>query len=230
MSPSSDYTPHLRSLMQQTGIPSFNALSRMAGISKWQVEQLRNGKAAQMRVEPLHKLSQALQISLTELLETFSDLSTQSSQTQERSPHASEQDTTVVQLKIEQLKQEYQRLQAQLEQQRESLQQEFQQSSLQALESWLTYVPAIAHATQDNPQLPATKLLPFMRPIEQLLKSWGVEMIDPVDSEIPYDPHLHQLIQGTAQVGDRVKIRHPGYRQGDKLLYRAKVSPVGVGK
>jgi hypothetical protein len=37
---------------------------------------------------------------------------------------------------------------------------------------------------------------------------------------------LHQLLEGTAQPGDLVKVRYTGYRQGDKLLYRVKVSPV----
>jgi hypothetical protein len=106
------------------------------------------------------------------------------------------------------------------------LQQEFQQASLQILESWLVQYPTAAHAAQQNSDMPAIRLLPLMRPVEQLIKSWGVEAIAPVGSEHPYDPHLHQLMEGTAEVGDRVKIRYAGYRQGEKLLHRAKVSPV----
>ncbi|MGB7379946.1 MAG: XRE family transcriptional regulator, partial [Rivularia sp. (in: cyanobacteria)] len=37
---------------------------------------------------------------------------------------------------------------------------------------------------------------------------------------------IHQLIEGNAQPTEKVKVRYTGYRQGDKLLYRAKVSPV----
>jgi molecular chaperone GrpE (heat shock protein) len=53
-----------------------------------------------------------------------------------------------------------------------------------------------------------------------------VEAIAPVGAEIPYDPQLHQLMEGNPQLGEIVKVRYTGYRQGDKLLYRAKVSPV----
>jgi molecular chaperone GrpE (heat shock protein) len=125
------------------------------------------------------------------------------------------------------LRQEYQRLQQQLAQQRETLRQEFQQSSLQVLESWLVQWPTAAYAAQQNQQLPAARLLPLVRPVEQLLQEWGVDAIASVGSEIPYDPHLHQLMEGTAQPGELVRVRYTGYCQGDKLLYRAKVSPVG---
>jgi molecular chaperone GrpE (heat shock protein) len=63
--------------------------------------------------------------------------------------------------------------------------------------------------------------------VEQLLQEWGVEAIASVGSQIPYDPHLHQLMEGTAQPGETVRVRYIGYRQAKKLLYRAKVSPVG---
>ncbi len=79
---------------------------------------------------------------------------------------------------------------------------------------------------QENPQLQAVKLLPFVRPVEQLLREWGGEVIAPVGAQVPYGPHLHQLLDGTAQVGEPVIVRYTGYRQGNKLLYRAKVSLV----
>ena len=47
-----------------------------------------------------------------------------------------------------------------------------------------------------------------------------------VDEELAYDPQDHQLMKGTAQPGELVKVRYVGYKQGDKLLYKAKVSPV----
>ena len=105
--------------------------------------------------------------------------------------------------------------------------QEFQQSSLQVIESWLLQCPTAAYAAQQNQQLPAVRLLPLVRPLEQLLQEWGVEAIASVGAEIPYDPHLHQLMEGTAQPGEAVRVRYIGYRQSEKLLYRAKVSPVG---
>lgn len=220
-----EYTHRLRSLMQPLGFFSFKALSLAANVSDWQIEQLRRGKAAQMRAEPLCKLSQALQISLAELLATFSELqlSELPPSNLDTSPSASSGETLAT---LAQLEQEYQRLQTQLMQQRENLQQEFRQSSLQILESWLLQFPTAAHAAQQNSQISATKLLPLLRPLEQLLRAWGVEAIAPVGTELPYDPHLHQLMAGTAQPGDLVKVRYTGYFQSGKLLYRAKVSLV----
>lgn len=214
--------------MQQAGIPSFKALSRLAQVSEWQVEQLRQGKAAQMRADRLYQLSQALQLSLSQLLTYFSDLKeahSPSNSRPEREPNE-EPSGNESRTNLEQLQQEYQRLQAQLEQQREQIQQQMQQASLQILEPWLIQFPTAVYAAQQNPEIPATRLLPLMRPLDQWLKSWGIEAIASVGSEAPYDPHLHQLMEGNAQPGELVKIRYTGYRQGDKLLYRAKVSPI----
>lgn len=211
--------------MQQAGIPSFRALRQAARVSDWQIEQLRRGKAAQMRLEVLHRLSQTLQVSLMELLNQFAELSNLAPAIKGQSSQAAETPSSEQAL----LRQEYQRLQGQLQTQRENLQQEFQQSSLQILESWLLQFPTAAYAAQQNPQVPATRLLPLMRPVEQLVQSWGLEALAPVGTELPYDPQQHQLMEGTAQPGDRVRVRYTGYRQGDRLLYRAKVSPV-VGK
>lgn len=202
-----NYAAKLRSLLQSAQIPSLKALAQTAQVTEWQVKQLRKGQAAQMRVAPLHRLSQALQVSLSELVEMFSDLQTGNN----RQPD---------------LEAEYQRLRSQLDQQRQTLQQEFQQASLHTLESWLLQYPTAAYAAQQNPAAPAVRLLPLLRPVEQLIQDWGIEAIAPVGSEQAYDPQLHQLMEGTAAIGDRVKVRYTGYRQGNKLLYRAKVSPV----
>jgi molecular chaperone GrpE (heat shock protein) len=178
---------------------------------------LRQGQGLKLRGETLLKLSCALQVSVNELLEMFSSGSTlpvfQVDGGEDNSLTA--------------LRQEYQRLQQQLEHQREIVRQEFQQSSLQVLESWLVQWPTAANAAQQNQQLPAVRLLPLVRPVEQLVQEWGVEAIAAVGSELPYDPQWHQLMAGTAQPGELVRVRYTGYRQGEKLLYRAKVSPIG---
>jgi transcriptional regulator with XRE-family HTH domain len=203
--------------MQKAEIPSFRALSRSAGVSEWQVEQLRRGKAAQMRVEVLVRLSQALKLPLAELIQTFAELPPEV--TISANPATDSSPTS-------DLRQEYHRLQAQLERQAEELQRSFQQTTLQILESWLIQFPSLVYAAQQNPQFPAKNFLIFMRPIEQLMQAWGIESIAAVGAEVPYDPQLHQLMKGSAQAGDRVRVRFTGYRQGETLLYRAKVSPV----
>jgi DNA-binding Xre family transcriptional regulator len=207
-----DYSETLQLLMQQAGLKSLRELSRKAGVSRWQVQQLRSGKALQMRGENLLKLSEALQVPFNDLLSQFSQGEFPTQQTAD--PTA---DMTSYQA-------EYDRLKTEMAQQGEALMVEFQQSCLQIMESWLKQWPKAVYAAEKNPQLAAVKLLPLMRPIEQLIKSWGVEAIAPVGSQVSYDPRWHQLIQGTAEPGQMVTVKSPGYRQGDKLLYRSEVS------
>ncbi len=213
--------PHsqkLQDLMQQVGISSFKGLSRAAGVSERQLLRLRQGKLKQMRVDVLLKLSPVLQMPLNELIATFSSV--------ELLPEKTAPTQELLQ-EITDLRREYDRSQLQLEQQREILLQELQQSSLQLLESLLLQWPTAAQKAQENPQLAAVKIVPLVqKPLEKLLQAWGVEAIAPVGAELPYDPQLHQLLEGTAQPGETVKIRYTGYLQGEKLLYRAKVSPV----
>lgn len=212
----SDFTQPLQQLMQGVGISSFKALSKTSGVSEKQLRRLRKGQVDQLRVENLLKLSQVLQVSVSELLATFSSVDA-------NKPWLLHQETESLTV----LKQEYQRLQQQLENQRDTLKQEFQQSSLQILESWLVQWPTAAYAAGQNQQLPAVRLLPLVRPVEQLMQEWGVEAIASVGSEIPYDPQWHQLMEGIAQAGELVKVRYTGYRLRDsKLLHRAKVSPI----
>jgi len=212
-----DYSDSLRTLMQPLGFSSFRALALAAGLSRWQIDQFRRGQVAQMRLEVLMTLAQTLHVSLAELLAL--------SEIDPLPPTVTPEAASGLE---SQLRQEYQRLQSQLDQQRQLLQQEFQQTSLQVLESWLTYYPAAAHKASQDPALPAVKLLPLMRPIETLLQSWGVEMLAPVGAVLPYDPQQHLLIEGSASAGEPVTIRNPGYRQGARLLYRAKVSRAGI--
>jgi molecular chaperone GrpE (heat shock protein) len=206
------YTHLLRNLMQQVGISSFRQLSRITGVSEKQLGLLRQGKVLQIRLEILLKLSEVLQVPLAKLIAMF-----------QVGTIALEKEKDVDR-EIASLKEEYQRLKLQIEQQRENLHQEFQQSSLNVLESWLIYWPAAAAAVQANPNFPATRLLPLVKPVEKLLETWGVEKIAAIGEEIPFDPQWHQAIEGNPKTGDLVKVRNLGYRQGDKLLYRAKVS------
>lgn len=203
-----DYTDRLQEMMQRAGVSSFKALSRQAGVSQWQVRQLRGGKILEMRLEKLVKICQVLQVPVSELLGVFGIGETEKGESQAS------------------LEEEWRRLQTQLQQQRESLTEEFQQQSLQILESWLIQWPTAAKAAQQKPDLPAVRLLPLVRPVEQLLQQWGVETMEAVGEEVPYDPQRHQLLEGMAEPGQLVKVRYTGYRQGEKLLYRSKVSPV----
>ncbi|NJL88234.1 MAG: helix-turn-helix domain-containing protein [Leptolyngbyaceae cyanobacterium SM1_1_3] len=204
----------LLQLMQQAEISSFRRLSQRAGVSEWQVRQLRQGKITQMRLQVLMQLAKALRVSLPQLLTAFAPMVLAQAATVLEPAPATETA----------LAQEYQRLQAQLAEQKEQLQQKFQQDSLNTLESWLLNWPTAVYAAQHNPQIPAGRLVPLVRPIENLLADWGIEAIAPIGAELAYDPQQHQLIAGSAQPGEAVRVRYAGYRQGEKLLYRAKVS------
>jgi DNA-binding Xre family transcriptional regulator len=207
------YTQVLQQRMQQLGISSFRQLSQRADVSEWQLRQLRQGKIEQMRLEFLLRVARTLQWSIDDLIAHFSD----SGRTFAAQSHAGT---------IKALQQEYQRLQHQLQQQRDQLIQEFEESSLQLLESWMVQWSAAAAAAENNPTLPAARLLPLMKPIEQLLHQWGVEAIASVGEVVDYDPQWHQLMNGLAQPGAKVRVRYAGYLHHGKLLYRAKVSLV----
>lgn len=222
MSPT-DFTQNLQNLMQKVGFASFKSLSLAAGVSQWQILQLRRGKIRQMRVEVLLKLSQVLQISGGELAETFGvqgfSLKTAKTQPEDYNIDLLQQ--------ITELQNEHKRISLSMLQQRELLQQEFQRSSLQILESLLLQWPTAAYRAKEDHQLAAVKILPLVdKPLEALLQTWGVRAIASVGDQIPYNPQLHQLLEGTAQPGEIVKVRYIGYMQYDQLLYRARVSPM----
>jgi molecular chaperone GrpE (heat shock protein) len=226
-----NFTHLLQDLMEQVGISSFKALSRAAGVSERQILRLRQGKVALMRVDILLKLSQLLPISLEELVASFSESTPDSSlnkDNKEINQHSASTNTEKELLQqIAELKIEYERSQLALQQQRETLLQEFQHQSLQNLESLLLQWPTAAHKAEENPQLAAIKIVPLVqKPLEKLLQEWGIEAIASVGAELPYDPQWHQSMAGNLEPGEMVKVRYTGYRQGEKLLYRAKVSPI----
>ncbi len=218
-----DFTPQLQELIQKVGISSLKALIRAAGVSERQLLRLRRGEVQQMRVDVLLKLSSVLKLSLSELIIKFSE------QTINVETNTVKTNEAELLRKIADLEREYSIKDKQLSEQREILKQEFQQGSLQLLESLLLQFPTAAHKARENPQLPAVNILPLVqKPLERLLQDWGIDAIASVGDEIPYNPQFHQLMEGAAQLGEIVKVRYLGYRQGEKLLYRAKVSK-GVG-
>ncbi len=209
----------LKDLMNKAGIDSFEALSQQSQLSEWQLSRLQLGLMPKMAVENLVKLANTLNISVETCLTLFYH-----NVTLLNSPSSPEDAS--LKTELSHLKQEYQNLQKQLDEQKTTLLQEFQQSSLEILESWLLQWPTAAAAAQQNPQLSAVKLLALVKPVVELLKRWGVENIGTVGDKMPYDPQYHQLLGGTAIPGDLVTVRYVGYRQAEKLLYKAKVSPI----
>ena len=207
-----DRTAQLQELMQKVGINSWRELYRSTGTSAHTINKLRSGNLNTLRWESIVKISDTLQISIDEFTVIFGE-------SQPQSQHQS----------IQILEQEYQQLQQQFQQQRNTLQAEFQFESLQILESFLTYFPTAKHAATNNPDFPASKLFPLVGSIDRLIQSWGVTVIGEVGSPVPYDSRWHQLVAGTASPDQLVTVRYIGYRQSEKLIFRAKVSCQGAG-
>ncbi|MDJ0747313.1 MAG: helix-turn-helix domain-containing protein [Xenococcaceae cyanobacterium MO_167.B27] len=209
----------LRQLMAQAEIPDFKTLIKMSGVSFWQLERLQYGLMYRMSVANLLKLSSVLKVSLDQLVSTFVD----SAKYPENWQPQVKQDTSDF------WQQEYKILQQQMEHQKDTVQKDLQKASLQTIESWLIQWPTAVAAIVKNPELPAARLLPLIKPVERLVHKWGIKPIASVGEELPYDPQWHELMKGSAEPGEMVKVRYVGYKQQEKILYKVKVSPVSEG-
>lgn len=207
----------LQNLMQQAGIADLNELSQVARVSRLQSIRIEQGLILNVSLGAIAKIARALNVSVDSLLSIFTQ-----SEPVKPQPSAS----ASAQSELLACRQEYQKLQQEMSQLESTLTQEFQQASLETIESWLLQWPTAATAVRQNPQLPATRLLSLVEPVEELVRQWDVSTIASVGEELTYDPQNHQLMKGVAEPGEVVKVRYVGYKQGDKLLHKAKVSPV----
>ncbi|MFN7635647.1 MAG: nucleotide exchange factor GrpE [Pseudanabaena sp.] len=206
-----DRTEILRLLMKQVGISSFQILSERTGISRRAIDTLRKRNAATLRYADLAKLAEVLQIEVTEVIAKFiSDSNNPESPISE----------------IAALREEYQRLQQKLELQKFELRSQFERETIQQLESLILQLPSAGYAAQQNPNMLAKNILPLLRPIDALLQKWGITAIGSVGKEVNFDSQKHQLMEGSDEIkeGDIAIVRYVGYMQGEKLLYRARVS------
>ena len=208
----------LQELMQQVGIANINELSQAARVARLQLIRIQQGLILNVSVGAIVKIAKALNISIDRFVSIFTERVEPSTEPQS-TPTA---DSTA----LEACRQEYEQLQQEMSQLEADLTDRFQQQSLETIESWLLQWPTAATAVRQNPQLPATRLLSLVEPVEELVEQWNVSTIATVGEELAYDPQYHQLMKGVAQPGEVVKVRYVGYKQGDKLLYKAKVSPV----
>jgi DNA-binding Xre family transcriptional regulator len=207
------YSQRLQALMAAAGISSYRGLSTTAGVSRWAIDLLRRGQVEQLRVDTLQRLSQALGIRLPDLIAQFGGPEPDSPP----SPGPTS---------VDPLRQEYERLQQRLADQPQEVRRQVQQEAIALLESWLLQWPTAVYAAQQNETIPATRLIPLTRPLEDLLKAWEISPIDTVGAVVAYDPQIHQSMATALEPGQAVRVRYVGYRHGDRLLYRAKVSPV----
>ena len=206
----------LQDLMRQVNISDIYELSRIAGVARLPIIRIERGLIRNISVNAIAKIAKALNVSVDNLIETFSEQSVTNISTTEAKPNDA----------LAACQQEYLKLQQEMLQQQEFLETQFQKASLETIESWLLQWPTAVTAVKKNPQLPASRLIALIEPVEQLLKEWNVEAIATVGEHLAYNPQYHQLIRGIAEPGDMVEVRYVGYKQEDKLLYKAKVSPI----
>jgi molecular chaperone GrpE (heat shock protein) len=206
-----DRTEILRLLMKQVGISSFQILSERTGISRRAIDTLRKRNAATLRYADLAKLAEVLQIEVTEVIAKFIC-------------DSNNPESPIIEVAA--LREEYQRLQQKLELQKFELRSQFERETIQQLESLILQLPSAAYAAQQNPNMLAKNILPLLRPIDILLQKWGVTAIGAVGKEVDFDSQKHQLMEGSDEIkeGDVAIVRYVGYMQGEKLLYRARVS------
>ena len=207
----------LKKLMQSVGIADLNELSQTAKVARLQLIRIQQGLILNVSIGAIAKIAKALNISIDRFLAIF---------TEPTEPLTDQSTTPTDDSALTACRQEYQKLQQEMSRLEAELTQQFQQQSLETIESWLLQWPTAATAVRRNPQLPATRLLSLVEPVEELVEQWNVSTIATVGEELAYDPQQHQLMKGIAQPGEVVKVRYVGYKQGDKLLYKAKVSPV----
>ncbi len=212
----SHHTLKLKELMQKQGITSLKSLAQITNISLHKIQQLRQGNIQKLRLEDLINLSQVLQIPLGDLLVNLG-IPLDQKKLGQPEPDLQSQE-------IETLRREYSLITYQMREMRSQLLQEFQQNGLRTLETWLLQWQKIADHARTHPEFAAVKILPFVRPVEKLIESWGVEAIAPLGQEIPYDPQWHDLQAGIAIPGTLVTVISPGYRYQGKILHRAEVA------
>lgn len=103
---------------------------------------------------------------------------------------------------------------------------DLQYRALHTLEPFLRFWPTAAYAATQNPTAPAQGILPLAKPIFQLLEQWGVIPIGEVGAIVAFDPQQHQSDSSYLAAGVPVRITHQGYWWGNRLLFRAQVTPV----
>lgn len=100
------------------------------------------------------------------------------------------------------------------------------QEIFRALAPALVQLPTMRAGKKAGKRLKVDDLLTRFEQMERALRDQGIEPLGEVGEAVPFDPHLHALIdQDTdAAPGSPVVVRFVGYRFRDQVLKRAQVS------
>jgi molecular chaperone GrpE (heat shock protein) len=124
----------------------------------------------------------------------------------------------------EELRLECLRLTKELQQQEVQLKADFRYKTFAQLQTLLTTYPSIRKRAEANADFPAKNLVSILTPLDNVLTAWGYEQIGAAWEQVPYNPRLHQPDASDIAVGEMVYVRFVGYKEGDRILYPAKVS------
>jgi len=195
------YEETLRQWLAAAQLTSYRQLVQASGVGIAMVGRLKCGEAHYIPAIKLQALAVALRRDPLEVLQTFSPLSWGTPS----------------------LATEYQRLQQQHHAQAQQLTQQFQLETYRCLEPLLTQYPTAHYLATQAPQWSARHLTSLFLPLGQLLQRWHIQPLGTVGTAVPFDPQWHQASEGLTP-GETVFVRFVGYRRGDTLLHRAKVS------
>lgn len=208
--------PHdawLKARMGERDLPTWQALQQAAGLSKTSLQNLRRGHCQRLRWEQFEQVAQALQWPLATLLAQLDLIAAPAA------PAPPETDPA-----LEQLRQECLALRQDLAQQDAASTQAATRQSFFDLQPLLTQFPTVPRMVEVQPNLPARNLLPLFNALNNWLARWEISPIGEPWQPVPFDPRLHQPDGADMEPEETVYVRFVGYRQGDQILARAKVS------
>jgi DNA-binding Xre family transcriptional regulator len=196
-----DKTPTiLHQLMHNAKITTYLQLSRQSNVPELHFYRIENGLLDKIPLGILKKIATTLEISLASLIDYLDFENTDKNFPQKNYNLSLDNQLLIT---------------------------EYQQETILILESLFLQLPTFIHGVNHNPDLPASRLLPLLQPLEELLWRWEIYPIGKVGDIVDYNPEEHDLMEDSDLNPDnipQVKIRYVGYRQREKLLYRAKVS------
>lgn len=207
--PSLEYDQLLKKRLEQLGISNLLDLQQKSGLTPTLLQQVRQGKLSSLKLKDLAQLAAVLNWTIEELLLQFG-VSNSSAAKQVS-------ETEILRRECLQLHQQLERLGSELTT-------EFRHSTFLQLQTLLTNYPSIRASVKVKPDLPAKNIVSLFTPLDNLIETWGYERIGQAWEQVAYNPQLHQADASDIEVGELVYIRFVGYKQGEQILYPAKVS------
>ncbi len=126
--------------------------------------------------------------------------------------------------KIENLSVKCQELNQQLEQLPSGLQTNWQEELFTSLQYLLVNYPIAKMVAKLKPNTSIKNFIPLLKPIDDLLKQWQMESIGKPWEKVSFNPEIHYSEEEKLTPEEEVYIRLVGYKQGEKILTKAKVS------